>query len=205
MLLSYSVTNGQTWNDITMAETSPNGDYSVTWLPSATGYFLVRSSWAGNATYPASMAVVNLAVTSFKEQNVFSVASNSTVSNLFFNSTSGELTFTVSAPSGTKGVVDVAIAKSLVADITGLKVYLDGNQLNYAATPTSDAWLLHVEYSHSGHTVRIGLGSQPNLRLPNSLLIEIATLCIGAVTIVGLIALRYRRRSTSLKIAEKIR
>ncbi|MFQ6115951.1 MAG: PQQ-binding-like beta-propeller repeat protein, partial [bacterium] len=47
ILLSYSVTGGQSWNDITLVNTSADGSYFAIWMPPATGNYLVRASWTG--------------------------------------------------------------------------------------------------------------------------------------------------------------
>jgi len=161
ILLSYSVTGGQTWNEITSVNTSSDGSYSAVWIPSATGTYLVKASWAGNDTFQSTELSRALSVTSFNDQYVFSVTSNSTISALAFNSTSNELSFTVSGPFGTTGFVDMQVAKSLVGNIANLKVYLDGNNLDYTATATSDSWLLYFTYTHSTHTITVDLSSAP--------------------------------------------
>jgi hypothetical protein len=89
----------------------------------------------------------------------FSIISNSTISELAFNSTSKVLTFTVSGPSGTTGYTNVTIAKSLIGNMTDLKVYLDGNEINYTTINTDYFWLIHFTYHHSTHKVLITLGS----------------------------------------------
>jgi hypothetical protein len=95
------------------------------------------------------------------DQSAFSVKSNSTVAQLFFNSTSSELSFTVIGPAGTAGYVKVTIAKSLVSSVQSVKVYLDGSQLNVAITEDVDAWLLSFTYLHSTHRVMISLATNP--------------------------------------------
>jgi hypothetical protein len=92
-------------------------------------------------------------------QSFFFVESNSTVTELFFNSTSSELSFTVSGESGTAGYVKVTIAKSLVSSVQNVKVYLDGSQLNVAITEDADSWLLNFNYMHSTHHVKINLAT----------------------------------------------
>ncbi|MCW4048081.1 MAG: DUF1565 domain-containing protein [Candidatus Bathyarchaeota archaeon] len=92
-------------------------------------------------------------------QSLFYVKSNSTVTELFFNSTSAELSFIVSGESGTAGYVEVTIAKSLVSNMHDVKVLLDGKQLNVAIAETGDSWLLTFTYMHSTHKVIISLGS----------------------------------------------
>jgi len=198
VLLSYSVTNGATWNEISSVNTASDGSFSVEWMPSATGNYLVRASWAGNSNYQGANTTVSLAVTPFQEQNVvFAVTSNSTVSQLFFNSTSRELSFAVTGPSGTTGYVDVHIDKSLIDDISTLKVYLNGNQLSYTASSTDNSWLVCFTYQHSTHKVVVDLGptsttpTQPFIGTP----LGIATIGgVVAALIAGIfIALRRRR------------
>jgi len=96
-------------------------------------------------------------VTLYEEQNVFSVTSNSTISGLAFNTTDWTLSFTATGPNGTRGYTKVTIAKSLVANITNIRVYLDGNQLEYNVTSTDDSWLLTFTYTHSAHQVVVDL------------------------------------------------
>jgi hypothetical protein len=89
--------------------------------------------------------------------DIFSVASNSTVSDLSFNSTSLKLSFTVAGPSGTTGLTNVTIAKTFVANVTNLKVFLDGNPLQYTTTETGDSWVVSFTYTHSTHYVMLAL------------------------------------------------
>jgi hypothetical protein len=194
ILISYSVTAGESWDDITLVETTSDGNYSAVWIPSATGNYLVRAVWAGNETYPKSNAVSTLAVTSFENQYVFSVVSNSTVSYLAFNSTSRELSFIVSGPSGTYGYVDVTIAKALVFNITDLKVYLNGNEIGYTVASTEDSWLLHFTYAHSTNKVLISLG--PSVETTPDYGIFFINGIAGAigVTIAVAFIILYRRR-----------
>jgi len=173
VLMEYSVTGGEPWSAITADDTATDGSYSAVWMPSATGNYLVRATWAGNSTYPETTTIVNLAVLPFEEQNVFSVTSNSTISELAFNSTSRELSFTATGPSDTIGYVKVYIAKTLVDNIADLKVYLNGDQLNYTGTSLDDSWLLHFTYLHSTHKVTISLGqvSPPSDTTPPTIFI----------------------------------
>jgi hypothetical protein len=138
-----------------------------------------------------------LSVNTFDEQNVFSVVSNSTVSALAFNSTSKELSFTVSGPNGTVGFVDVTLAKSLVANSANPRIYLDGVGLNYDVTSTADSWKLHFTYAHSTHSVIVSLGnavtpgqSEPE---PFSTLLVIAV-AVASVALVGVGFLVYFKK-----------
>jgi hypothetical protein len=92
-------------------------------------------------------------------QSYFYVESNSTVSELSFNSTTAELSFAVSGESGTWGYVEISIAKSLVPSVQDVKVYLDGTQLNVVITEDGNSWLLRFTYTHSTHQVTVTLSS----------------------------------------------
>jgi hypothetical protein len=129
-------------------------------------------------------------------QSFFFVKSNSTVSELFFNSTSAELSFTVSGEPETAGYVEVTIAKSLVSNVQNVRVYLDGNQLDVAITDGEDSWLLSFNYVHSTHHVRISLAATAATTqfLGVEYWIWIAVAVIAAVIGAGLLVYFNRRR-----------
>jgi hypothetical protein len=158
ILLSYSVTEGSSWENLTLVYTGSDGGFLAIWMPSVSGNYLIKARWEGSLTTNAASTIVSLALAPYAEQNVFSVISNSTVSTLAFNSTSDKLSFIVTGPSGTFGFVDVGIAKSLISNIANLQVYVDGVNLNYTITSTSDSYFLHFNYTHSSHNVTINLG-----------------------------------------------
>lgn len=192
ILLSYSVTGGKSWEDLTLVYTSSDGSYSAVWMPSVTGNYLLKAAWEGNDSYSGVSVKVSFSVTPFAEQSVFSVTSNSTISELSFNSISRELSFGVSGDSGTTGYVKVYIPKSLINDISSLKVYLDGNQIVYSAESQSDCWLLYFTYQHSTHMVTINLGSpgQPNENPLGNWIIYGAIAAIVVIIIIAVFALR---------------
>ena len=198
ILLSYSVTNGETWNEIMQVDTDSDGAYSAAWIPSATGNYIVRAEWEGNFTFPTTTTLINLAVTSFEEQSVFSVTSNSTMTNLTFNSTSKELTFIVIGPTGTPGVAEVYIPESLVANIADVRVFLDDGQIGYKAISVDDSWLLHFTYLHSTHEITISLGdiSSPFTDLILEAVLYGLPIVAVAILVVFYVAKRKKRRDS---------
>jgi hypothetical protein len=98
--LSYSVTGGATWQDLAYVNTGDNGSFSVMWMPSVSGNYALEATWPGDSVYSSVSSVVNFAVAPFdnQDQNVFSITSNSTLSSLAFDSTTDELSFSVSGP-----------------------------------------------------------------------------------------------------------
>jgi hypothetical protein len=198
LLLSYSVTEGKTWNDITSVITITDGSYYVEWMPTATGNYLVRVKWDGNETLyiRGSEALSTLAVTPLEEKYVFSVISNSTVSELTFNSTSRILGFTVTGSLGTTGYTKVTIAKELIGNIAELKVYLDEAEINYTVSSAYDSWVIHFTHQHSIHKVDISLGPPPS-KLFIETPLGIATISGGIIAItIGTIFIILRRRKT---------
>ncbi len=172
ILLSYSVNEGNSWNDLTTVSADSSGSFSAVWLPSVTGNYLLRATYAGNSNYSESSSIVNFAVLPFEEQNVFSVASNSTVSAFAFNSTSNQISFTVSGPSGTTGYVNVYIPKSLINDISNLQVFLDGTPLSYSVQQQTDSWAISFYYHHSTHQIAVDLNSAMSSSSSNGILSE---------------------------------
>ena len=92
----------------------------------------------------------------------------------------------------------VTIAKSLVSNAANIKVYLDGNQLNYDVTSNADSWLLSFTYKHSTHKVMISLATSGagGTLLGNEVLILIAVVIVIAVAgAIGLIVWRKKKKT----------
>jgi hypothetical protein len=93
-------------------------------------------------------------VTGLVQGLVMQVSSNSSVSNLVFDSSRNLLNFTVSGPAGTQGFFDAAIAKSLL--LGQPVVLIDGAEHTASVTEDANYWYIHVTYPHSAHQVAIG-------------------------------------------------
>jgi parallel beta-helix repeat protein len=155
--LYYNLQGTTTWSPLGSGLTDSLGHYYVQWTPSATGYFTIKVEWAGNGTHYGASNNVTLSVLPYQNQQILSVESNSTVSALAFNTTSSELSFTVTGPSGTMGSAKVTVAKSFVTNITNTKMYIDGNQIEYSIASSGDSWILTCTYSQSTHKVTVDL------------------------------------------------
>lgn len=95
------------------------------------------------------------AVTEANNKAVFYVESNSTVTALAFNSTSGELSFTVSGESGTIGYVKATLSRNLTENAENIKVSLDGKLINREVTEASSMYVVTFNYPHSTHKVEV--------------------------------------------------
>ena len=204
VLLSYSVTGGKSWQDLTLLYTGADGSYSATWLPSVTGNYLVKASYEGNAETLGTSEAVNFAVMQLAHDTLFSVSSNSSVTSLAFNSTTSAISFTVSGPSGTTGYVKAAIAKGLMSNPESIRVYLDSKQLNYEVSSLEDSWLLSFTYQHSLHNVSIDLTATGELALPTLqwwtwIVVAIIIFSVGIAPLVYFIKLRLRQHGSVIK------
>lgn len=170
----YSINGSNTWQSLTLAYTDSNGEFAAVWMPQVSGNYLIKATWEGNTEFNQASKTISFASAPYAQQNVFSVISNSTVTELAFNSTSNQLSFSVTGPSRTTGFVDVGIAKNIVPDITNLQIYLDNTKLTYTTTSTPDTWFIHLQYNHSTHKVIINLG-QTIVPTPTPLLVPTST------------------------------
>jgi len=156
VVLSYMVPNTSSWNLVTSTTTDSNGNYATTWFAPATGTFVMKAEWVGDARYGGTFICTNISITSEVDQSLFLAESNSTLSSLSFNSTAKEIAFTVSGPSGTTGYVRFLVSKTLF-DSADFKVYLDGKNLECNVTSQGDFQSLYFQYNHSTHNVVIRL------------------------------------------------
>ena len=198
VLISYSITGGSSWESLTLVNTDSEGEFLVAWKPSVTGNYLIKAKWEGNSTFNEASTIVNLALTPYSEENVFSVTSNSTISEFAFNSTSKELSFTASGPSGTTGYVNVYIPKSLISNISDLKVYVDGNLITHNSESQIDSWVVLFNYSHSVRKVIIDLSATSSEVSETSieLIIYITIMAVVIATAVATIVIRRKRQHT---------
>jgi len=97
---------------MTASTTDDNGQYSAQWIPTATGTYCLIAEWTGNMTYSGARNNVTMSCLYAMTQYIFSVESNSSISALAFNTTSLELAFTASGPSGTSGYVKITWRKA---------------------------------------------------------------------------------------------
>ncbi len=132
-------------------------------------------------------------------QDAFSVASNSTVTDLAFNSTSGQLSFTVSGLNGTRGYADVYIAKSLVNETSNIKAYIDGNAESFTVSSNADSWILTFSYHLCTHQIIVDLSSSPKNAIDPTEVLE--GIALGAIVSLAMIATLFQffRKNKNLR------
>jgi hypothetical protein len=184
----YSSKNGgKTWESIALVNTNNEGKFNAAWVSQTSGAFLIKAECAAATDYNFATATVNLVIepvlgNNNNGKNVFTVMSNSTISQLSFNSKTNELSFTASGTSGSTGYVSVDIPKTLINDLTNLKVYLDGKELAYNVAAEADTWIITITYAHSTHTITMNFANNIQNQTPqNTLWIIITTIIIGTI------------------------
>lgn len=160
--LLYSDNGGQIWNEAIGMRASEDGSYSAIWNPPGAGVYLFKTTWTPFYPYEESESpMVMLSIKNFSgyTNSIMDVVSNSTLSVLDFNSTSWELSFTAIGETGTIGFAEVGIApEMMVSNISDLKVFMDGDGLDYTLKSADDALILYFVYPHSTHNVTVDLG-----------------------------------------------
>ncbi len=199
--LSYSVNGGASWVDLTRVNTDADGAFYAVWLPSFTGNNLLRAKWAGNDTYAPVTSDVSLAVATSGERSVFSVSSNSTLTNFAFNSTSKQLSFTVQGPEGSTGRADVTIPKSMVSDASGFRVYIDGEEYSYSKAEQADAWVITFQYHHSTHQVTLTFNADSSVAVPSNGqgILEIVAIVGVAVAVTAVVVVFLTKKRVKAK------
>lgn len=196
VLISYSVTGGSSWQSLTMIKTLSGGRFVAVWTPSVTGNYLVKATVEKSSTMNEATKTINLALTPDAEQNVFTLTSNSTITQFAFNSTSKELGFIAAGSSGTKGYVNIYIPKTLINDISSLKAYIDGNQVSFNSESQTDSWLISFSYSHSEHRITMELASvSKSINETSTPQWIIYVIPIAVIAVIAVTAVAFKQRS----------
>lgn len=194
-LMSY-IPSEKGWNIISTVTTDTHGGYSVTWFVMSSGYYVVEAFYPGFGNVQGASNFTNLLITSLDDK-IFSVSSNSTVSAMNFDSTARELNFTVSGPSSTTGYLHMYLAKSLVSDLSELKIYFDGLEQSYEAISVGNRWFVRLIYSHSSHCIRICLGPDMPATTQTSFVLLVLLLTVLATMAIIVLILKYRKIDVS--------
>ena len=156
-LSSKTYVEGAVWNDIATVKTDGYGKYSAVWKP-IYGYYQVRAAWAGNSTYPETSVSVILIVKGFGNL-ITEFSSNSTISELNFNSTTRVLSFSAEGLSGTNGYVSITLEKDPSFDPQSIIVLFDGHSIDYNIDSTNQSWILSFAYTHSIHNIIVNFNA----------------------------------------------
>ena len=201
VLISYSVTGGNTWESLTLVRTISDGSFSAVWTPEVTGNYLVKATVQETSTMDGAFKTINLAITppdpQNPDENRFMINSNSTIRQFAFDPDTKELSFTVEGSSNSTGYVDVYIPKAIFSDISTLKAYIDGDEVSFNSESVGDSWLISFTYHHSTHriTMELGSASQPITETSDMQWAIYATAVAVIVVVALLVVVTLKRRS----------
>ncbi|MCL2642666.1 MAG: hypothetical protein FWD52_04035 [Candidatus Bathyarchaeota archaeon] len=198
--LYNSKDGGKTWEPLSLVTTNNEGKFNAVWVSLTSGTFLIKAECTATTEYNSATATVNVVIepilgNNHNGVNVFTLTSNSTISQLVFNSKNSELSFTASGTSGSTGYVSVNIPKTLINDLTNLKVYLDGKELAYSNNSQEpDTWIITITYTHSTHTITLNFNNTQNQNLQPTQIIIIAAIIIIGITIATVAITRTQKK-----------
>ena len=127
-----------------------------------TGRLLYMASFSTEVN--SDFSVFGLAATSYQtivsEEQALSVTSNSSISDMAYNATTGTLSFSASGQNGTTGYAEVVIPNELCANISSMKVYVDGLETEFEYIYVDYGygyvyWIITVIYQHSTHGIQV--------------------------------------------------
>jgi len=127
----------------------------------------------------------NFSASLTEDRRDLAVTSNSTVSPLAYDSTAQRLSFTVNGSSGTTGYSEVFVSKASLLDVVGVRVTLDGRELNFTSESLDDSWVLYFVYSHSTHNVAVNMQLNVIPEFPDLLLVALLAMTLTTLTCLG--------------------
>jgi hypothetical protein len=133
--------------------------------------------------------------------NEFSAVSNSTISNINYNSTTQELSFNTNGTSRTTGYANVCIPKNLVSDIQTVKVNIDGRPVSFTSASQEDVWVISCVYTQSYHAFTIQIPFMQMLSPATTPWITIVVVIIILIALVATAVVIRRRRKTAATVA----
>jgi hypothetical protein len=201
--VGFSVDNGERWENFTLVQTRPDGTYTAIWIPNATGNYLVSASWVGNWTLHWVNATASLALTPDSSGNLFSVVSNSTVTDFAYDAETHKISFNTNGTSNTQGYFDVCIPQALISDVTQMQVSIDGHPVEFNSESQEDIWVISCLYSQSAHAVTVQIPStvMPTLDSTPWTIIYALVGIVALIVVVALALVVRRRRKTAATVA----
>jgi hypothetical protein len=116
---------------------------------------------------------------------------SSSVLGVKFDSTNKQLYIEVGGQSGTSGELYLMVSRELVPSTDEVKVSLDGNPIDFTLTQVENDYRIHVEYTHSTHTLTVNLIALPAWYTQP---LNLVLLALAVVVVLGAIYWRKFRR-----------
>lgn len=199
--VGFSADGGNNWENFSLVRTQADGSYAAVWTPNATGNYLIIAQWQGNLSLHWMNATVGLAMTSDSAGNAFSVASNSTISNFAYDSTTQQLSFNTNDTSNTAGYAHVCIPKTLLSDAQTLQVTLDGTAVSFTSESKGDVWVISCVYTKGQHVFNVQIPFMQILSQPATPWVAIVIIIAVLIALIAVTVVIRRRRKTAKLVA----
>ncbi|MGD6851550.1 MAG: hypothetical protein ACQCN6_05760 [Candidatus Bathyarchaeia archaeon] len=199
--IGYSADFGTTWENTTLVPTRSDGTYVAVWVPpNATGNYVLDAHWSGNDTLHWLDATLNLTLAFDESGNLFSVASNSTLSDLDYDAATQILSFSTNGTSATTGYLYASLPKTLLSDVSALQVKMDGQSIAFSTEEQDDVWVVSCLYTQSEHAFVLQIPFGQALisdSTPWTVIAAIAAIVILIVVIALVVVMRRKRRTAA--------
>lgn len=199
---AFSADGGSTWQNFSLVQTKADGSFSTVWIPNSTGNYMLSTQWDGNLTLHWLNTTLNLALTPDDEGNQFSVASNTTIADLTYNSAARQLSFTTNTTEAT-GHLYITIPKSLVGDADMLQLKMDGDQHTFSSELYGDVWVISCLHPQGEHSFAVQIPQETIFTATETpWVVIVGTLVVVVAVILALLVVFRRRRRTAAVVAE---
>jgi hypothetical protein len=168
--IRVSVDGGSTWSVIASILTDSTGRYSHIWRASASGAYMFKSDWPGNAECEgAESQVIRVVISEEVKQSsvtlptgttvLVSSSSNSTTTDMKFDAEKNRVVVNASGPSGTTGLTSIFIPFTLLeaynTTIDKLTFIVDGVPVTPTIAVLPDGYIATISYTHSVHVIEV--------------------------------------------------
>lgn len=163
ILVSFSNNGGFSWSDIASVNTRSDGKFSIEWIPpSSYRSYIVKVEWKGNMAYVRSVSTISLSLISWYEY-VFAISSNSTIRRLKLDSTTGDLSFTISSTIDSKGSFTAFIPKIPIQKPENIEIVFYNEKLFYSAVSLEEIWVINSSFESGTYDIIVKLGPLSSL------------------------------------------
>jgi len=168
--IRVSVDGGGTWSVIASILTDSTGHYSYVWRASASGAYIFKSDWPGNAECEGAVSqVIEVVISEEVKQSLVTLptgttvlvssSSNSTTTDMKFDVEENKVVVNATGPSGTTGLTSIFIPFTLLeaynTTIDRLVFLVDGIPVTPTIAVLPDGYVVTVSYTHSVHVIEV--------------------------------------------------
>jgi hypothetical protein len=191
---------GISWENFALEQTRADGSFTTTWIPKATGNYMICVHWAGNDTLRWMNTTLSLAVISDSDGNVFSASSNATITRLRYDTATQTLSFNTNGTQ-TSAPINICIPKVLVNDVQTLQVKVDGKTVSFSNKGQNDIWAITCLADQGEHAIIVKIPLLEFMNPASNPWLTIVIVLVIIIAIVVILTTIRRRRKTAATVA----